>query len=244
MLITISGLYGSGGNELGEAIAKDLGYELYNDNLIKKAVEDSGVDMLHSTLSFYDEADSGIDKNLSDPYANAILNLQMDVLPIAREDRTDVIHRKHSRLLDSFLSTAPLSHLEGTGVRRKEEVDALRFAQAKVILDAAEKGNGVFLGRCASYVLKGRVDTLNIFTHASLDSCKKRISEIYGITDEAKLETLITTTNRRRAYYYETFTSQKWDDLENYDFCIDVDYLGYDGTLQMLKNLIEIKEKG
>ena len=243
MLITISGLYGSGGHELGQDLCKDLGYTLYNDNLIKQAVEDSGIDMLHSTLAFYDEMDSGIDKSINDPYANAVLNLQMDVLPIAREERTEVIKRKHSGLLESYLATAPLSHLEGTAIRRRDEIDALRFAQAKLILEAAEKGDGIFLGRCASYVLKGRADTLNIFTRAKLESCKERIGKIYGIDDDKKLETLIEATNNRRAYYYEAFTNQKWDDLENYDFCIDVDYLGYDGTYKLIKRLIEIKEQ-
>ena len=244
MLITISGLYGSGGNELGEDLAKDLGYELYDGKLIEKAVEDSGIDMLNSTLSFYDEQDSGIDENFRDPYSSALLKLQMDVLPIGREEPGFMEH-KHSGLLSSFLDSAPVNHREGNLIRRKDDIDTLRFAQAKVILDAAEKGNGIFLGRCSSYVLRGRKDTLNVFTCASIDSCRTRIREKYGIEGEDdRIDALCKTTNRRRAYYYETFTSQKWDDLENYDVCIDTDYLGYDGTLELLKHLIKIKSEG
>ena len=49
-------------------------------------------------------------------------------------------------------------------------------------------------------------------------------------------------TNRRRAYYYEAFTGQTWDDPENYDFCLNTDYLGFDGTLELILKLIEKKQ--
>lgn len=241
MLITISGLYGSGGNELGMDLSKELGYEIYDGKLIEQAVENSGLDMRRSTLSFYDESDASIDEKIEDPYSNALLQLQMDVLPIGSASRSEVRERKKSGLLSAFLNTAPVNQREGTLVRQKQEIDALRFAQAKLILEAADKGNGIFLGRCAGYILKNRRDSLNIFTCASIESCRKRIAERYGIDDEEKIDNLCRTTNRRRAYYYETFTDQKWDDIENYDMCINTDYLGYDGTYSLIKHLIELK---
>ncbi len=241
MLITISGLYGSGGNELGMDLGKELGYEIYDGKLIEKAVEHSGLDMRRSTLSFYDESDAAIDEKIGDPYSNALLKLQMDVLPIGSASRSEATGRKESGLLSAFLNSAPVNQREGTLVRQKQDIDALRFAQAKLILEAADKGNGIFLGRCAGYILKNRKDSLNIFTCASIESCRKRIAELYGIEDEEKIDNLCRTTNRRRAYYYETFTDQKWDDIENYDMCINTDYLGYDGTFRLIKQLVELK---
>ena len=58
MLISINGYYGSGGNELGKALAKDLGYTVYDNDLMEKAVAKSGIDMQRSTLAFYDEDDA------------------------------------------------------------------------------------------------------------------------------------------------------------------------------------------
>jgi len=241
MLISINGLYGSGGNELGFALGEKFGYPVYDGELTAKAVANSNIDMIHSTFAFYDETDKGIDKMISDPYTNALLSLQMDVLPIGNEAREKRTEHRHSGLLSFFMDSMPVNQREGTPIRQKDDIDRLKFAQAKVILDAAEKGNGIFLGRCSSYILGGRPDTLRIFTCASLDSCRERIAGKYKITDVKKANELIKQTNRRRSYYFETFTGQKWDDLENYDLCINTDYLGFDKTLELLCDIVKSK---
>ena len=244
MLLTISGLYGSGGNELGMDLAEMLGYKVYDNTIIEQARKDSGLDLKNTEMAFIDEQDEKIDEQIDDkPYRNAILKLQMDVLPIGRTRDLPASEHANSGLISSFLSSAPFSRKKGSFVTKKSEIDALRFAQAKLILEAADEGNGIFFGRCSSYILKGRKDTINIFTYASMKSCVKRISELYGIEDLEQVEELCKKTNRRRAYYYETFTGQKWDDIENYDFCLNTDYLGYDGTLDFIKELVEIRSE-
>ena len=64
MLISINGLYGSGGNEMGYALAERLGYTVYDGELIEKAVADSGVDLKQATLAFYDEDDGDVENKL------------------------------------------------------------------------------------------------------------------------------------------------------------------------------------
>ena len=243
MLISISGYYGSGGNELGWELSKALGFKVYDREIIAESVESSGVDMKRSTIGFYDEEEDAIDAASSTPYAKALLSLQMDVLPIGMSDREHIVHKPQSGLLSRFLSDAPISHTEGTPVRKREDIERLVKAQTKVVLNAADKGDAIFFGRCSSYILEGRADALRIFTTASLDSCRERIAGIYKLPDKEQADVLITKTNRRRAYYYETFTGRKWDDAENYDFCINTDYLGFDDTLKLVKRLIELKSK-
>ena len=43
VVITIARQYGSGGKTIGEMLAKDLGVEYYNQDLMKLASEDSGI---------------------------------------------------------------------------------------------------------------------------------------------------------------------------------------------------------
>lgn len=245
MLITISGLYGSGGQEIAEALAQHLGYTLHGKELMEKATANSGVDLRRSTLDFYDETDETIDARVSDPFNNALLSLQLDVLPIGRTDKEQVSHtiNTNSGLLSSYMDTLPISRREPAPVSQKIDIDRLKFAQAKTILDAAESGNGIFTGRCASYVLSGRNDVLRIFTTASLDSCRERIAQVYGLEAKSELDSFIQKTNLRRAYYYEAFTGAKWDAPENYDYCINTDCLGFDKTLELVKALIELKSK-
>lgn len=58
--------------------------------------------------------------------------------------------------------------------------DSLFLAQRKVILDLAEKGNCVIVGRCADYILEDRTDVLNVFIYADEAWKKDRIKTIYG----------------------------------------------------------------
>lgn len=246
MLISISGLYGSGGNEMGHELAKLLNYTVHDSDLMGKVAEASGLDMRRSTFSFYDENDEAIDEKLSSPYTNAILSVQMDVLPIGmteREQQEAERESKRSGLLEKYMDSMPINQREGTPIRQKDEIDRLRFAQAKVLLDAAEPGNSIFFGRCSSYILAGREDALRIFTYASMDSCCRRISKAYKLEDAAQTEEFVKRTNRRRAYYFETFTGLKWDALENYDYCINTDFLGLGETVQFVKQLVEAREK-
>ena len=241
MLISINGLYGSGGNELGWALSERLGYPVYDGELIAKAVEDSGVDLHGATLAFYDEDEDAPD-SLQDPYHNAVLSLELDVLPIAREEPRKTKENRHSGLLASFMDTTTINNREGIpAVTKQREIESLRDAQAREIMAAAGKGNAIFFGRCSSYILRERQDALRIFTSASLESCRERISGKYALKDAAKAENLIKETNRRRAYYYEAFTGQTWDDPENYDFCINTDYLGFDATVDLVAELIARK---
>lgn len=53
MIITIGRQYGSGGRELGEKLAKRLGYEFYDENLVTMAAEKSN--MHHAVLQEADE---------------------------------------------------------------------------------------------------------------------------------------------------------------------------------------------
>lgn len=243
MLISISGFYGSGGNELGFALGQKLNYPVYDGELMAKAVEASGIDMRRSTLAFYDETDENIDKNFSTPFSSALLKLQLDVLPIGRnENAVQTVENRDSGLLSRFLDTVPTNVREGSPIRQKNEIEHLKQMQTKVILEAAEIGDGIFLGRCSSQILRGRPDTLRIFATASIASCRERIANKFSITNDAKLEKFIKRTNRRRAYFFETFTGLMWDDSENYDLCINTDYLGFDGSMALIENVLKLKQ--
>lgn len=240
MLISINGLYGSGGNELGWALAEKLGWPVHDNELIRQAVADSGVDLREATLAFYDEDEQGAEKR---PYGSAVLSLELDVLPIARDEDTPKKENYQSGLLAAFMDTTSVNNREGIpAVREKADVESLRKSQTAAVLKASESGDGIFFGRCSSYILRERDDALRLFISASLDSCAKRIAGKYGIKSSTEAEKLVKETNRRRAYYYEAFTGQTWDDPENYDFCLNTDYLGFDGTLELILKLIEKKQ--
>ena len=50
-------------------------------------------------------------------------------------------------------------------------------------------------------------------------------------------------TVMQRSSYYNYYTSIKWGDLKNYDLCIDSSILGIDGTIELIKQAVALKDK-
>ena len=57
-----------------------------------------------------------------------------------------------------------------------------------------------------------------------------------------KARALITKTDKRRASYYEYYSSQRWGAVESYDFCLNSSYLGLGGTVELVRAIIDHKE--
>ena len=116
------------------------------------------------------------------------------------------------------------------------------LAQFDSIKKLAQEGPCVIIGRCADYALEDNPNCLSVFIHADLDKRIRRIARLYSLTD-AKAKDKIIKTDKRRASYYNYYTSKKWCDLDSYNLSLDSGLLGIDGTVSMLKYAIDLKEK-
>ncbi len=105
--------------------------------------------------------------------------------------------------------------------------------QSDVIRNLAEKESGLFLGRCADYVLKDFPQCLNIFVSADLNDRIKRVAELQQVT-EGKARDLIEKTDRKRAGYYRFFSNKIWGAAESYHLCINSSVLGIHDTAEFL----------
>ncbi len=105
--------------------------------------------------------------------------------------------------------------------------DYLWAAQCKVILELAEKGNCVIVGRCADYILRERDDCLNVFIYADTAYKAKRIVELYGVTDKSPEKRLADKDGKRRVNY-KYFTGKEWGDTANYHLCLDSSFFTQD----------------
>ena len=114
-------------------------------------------------------------------------------------------------------------------------------AQFEAIRSLAEQGNGIFVGRCADYVLRNRDDLLRVFIQASEDS---RIREMMKRRDlsEDQARKLIRQVDKDRSSYYRYYTDQNWGDRQYYDLCINTDKVGVRGAVQIIKACLESVE--
>lgn len=116
------------------------------------------------------------------------------------------------------------------------------LAQFNAIKAIADEGPCVLVGRCADYALEERDNCLSVFIHADLKKRIRKIAAKYDLTD-AKAKDKIIKIDKKRASYYNYYSSKKWGDAESYNLCIDSALFGIDGTIELIKRAIEEKEK-
>lgn len=111
--------------------------------------------------------------------------------------------------------------------------DQLFAAQRRVILELAEKGNCVIVGRCADYILRNREDVLNCFIFAEESYKKERIVKEYGET-EVSIDKRLKDKDRKRKAHYQYYTGRKWGRAFYYDVCLDSGRLGLENCIEAI----------
>lgn len=110
--------------------------------------------------------------------------------------------------------------------------------QSEAIRKAAAEGRGgVFIGRCADYVLRDYPNCLNIFISANADERISAIVKRQHVTpDEARK--LMSQGDERRRSYYNYYATGKWGEAANYHLCINSSLLGVERTAEFILQLI------
>lgn len=103
--------------------------------------------------------------------------------------------------------------------------DRLFMIQAEIIKRAAREGPCVIIGRCADYILRDHQDLLRVFIHADKAMRVERLLQA-GDVEEKKASDTITKKDKQRANYYNFYTDNRWDDMQNYDLTIQTSSFG------------------
>lgn len=190
-IITIGRQYGSNGHMIGTLLAKKLGINFYDKELIQIASEQMNIPYEQLVL---------VDEKKESPW-----RYEADIdSHLARQYRFGHIDRK---LFD---------------------------AQSQVISNLAQKEDCVIVGRCADYILKDLKTVTHAYLYAPYESRIHTVMERDHL-NEKDAERLVRHMDKERAYYYKYYTDQIWDDLENYDLCLNTTALGMEGTLRILE---------
>ena len=197
-IITISRQYGSGGREIGEKLAKELGIPFYDNEIITRAAKESG-------------------------FAEA------------------AFHRAEQKATNSLLYSIAMGlnsyGNQDFGFSNLSLDDRIYLAQSEVIHKIAEEGPCVIVGRCADYVLRNTKNVVNVFIWAEIDARVHRAIEKYEMPQHKAAEQIFKI-DKRRANYYNYHANEKWGRADNYHLCMQSDFLGIDGTVEVLKNLL------
>lgn len=198
-LITIGRQFGSGGRAVGKKLAKELDIPFYDDEIVRKAAQES--------------------------------DLHPEVVKAADERATD-------SLLYSLITGGGLRGVSDAMQYEMPINDKVFIKQTQIIKELAQKGSGVFVGRCADYILDDYKELLRVFIYADMDSRIARVSEFDGVTLKQAKERIVKKERQRKAYY-NYYTDRTWGSVASYDLCINTSRVGIDGAVELIKKAIE-----
>ena len=185
----------------------------------KKLAEELGIDCYDRELIRMASVESGINEAL---FGKADEKLQkMPLFHIAKKHYNGEVLTPDS---DEFVSN-----------------DNLFNYQAKIIQEVAKEESCIIIGRCADYLLRDKDYVKRLFFYAPKKDCIARVKEQNGGT-EKEIEKKIERIDKYRADYYKYYTGNEWNDVRNYDFCLDTSSLSYDKLIQVVKAYLQICE--
>ncbi len=120
--------------------------------------------------------------------------------------------------------------------------DFLWSVQCNVILQLAEKGPCVIVGRNADYILKDREDCLHAFIHADKAFRADRIVRLYGESEKSPNARLAEKDKRRRVNYHH-YTGRTWGAYQNYDICLNSSTIGVEECADIIISMVEQSKK-
>lgn len=112
----------------------------------------------------------------------------------------------------------PMSFYAGTSSITS---DAIYQAQCDFIHEIAATGPCVIVGRSADYVLRDVDNVINIFVHAAMDDCVRRIVERADTMTDDEARSLAERTNKLRAAFYNFYTDKRWGVASSYDLTLN-----------------------
>ncbi len=116
------------------------------------------------------------------------------------------------------------------------------LAQFDTIKQIANEESCVIIGRCADYALADFPNVVTVFITADEDV---KIQTLMGRHDmtEAQAKSFMAKTDKKRASYYNYYSSKRWGDSKSYDLCINSSKVGMDGAIKIIKEFAAAKQE-
>ncbi len=139
----------------------------------------------------------------------------------------------------SFLYSLVMGNYGSTDLPLNHKIFLAQFDAIKKI---AKENSCVIVGRCADYALENYPNCTNIFIHSDMASRIKRATTLYAI-EPLKAEDTINKIDKKRAKYYNFYSSKNWGTASNYDLTFNSGLIGIDNCVKLIEEFIKMKQK-
>ncbi len=151
---------------------------------------------------------------------------------------TEVFERsdEHKGFFQSlFESVVPvIGHTTGFYQNQLSDESLFRIQAEAIRKAAAQLKGGVFIGRCADYVLRDYPNCLNIFISADEADRIVRIKNHHQV-DDKEAKRMMHNGDSTRETYYNFYASSRWGEAKTYDLCVNSSVLGISKTIDFIE---------
>lgn len=151
------------------------------------------------------------------------------------------IEKEAGGMLQKFLqSVVPKSMVDRILDDKRGYIDEEIYVDAlgKIVLQIANEGNAVILGRGSQYILKEQGDAYHILLAADKNNRIKFMEKNYKLTP-TQAEQTVNNEDRRRASLYRKFGKEDYDQPNLYHLVLNMDDLTLETALELVYTLIE-----
>lgn len=119
----------------------------------------------------------------------------------------------------------------------EEIIAQMQFDYIKQKSDSGE--SFVVIGRCSDYILRGNPGLVRVFILGDEEAKVKRVMERESLSED-KARGLMEQSDKRRKYFHNTHSDNKWGDSRSYDITVNSSKLGLEGTSELIVKYIEL----
>lgn len=116
--------------------------------------------------------------------------------------------------------------------------DKIFDEQEKIIMNLADKGSCIIVGRCADYVLRNNENVLNVFIYASYGSRIKNSVDVLNLEPEEAFKR-IKEVDKARDHYHLKYAKYMPNDLNHIHVMLDSGTLGVEGTANAIVKIVK-----
>jgi cytidylate kinase len=137
----------------------------------------------------------------------------------------EVINEAASRAGVPEVALATIDELDLLGLRPSVNArKAYHGAVHEIMMELAEEGRVVIVGRAGQVILHGRPDVLHVRIYAPLDLRAERVAQRHNVSLEAAREQVLAS-DQSRTRYLKRYYQSHWDDPHLYDLMINTEHL-------------------
>lgn len=119
--------------------------------------------------------------------------------------------------------------------------DSIYNAQCDFIHEIAASEPCVIVGRSADYILRDLDNVVNIFVHAPVEDCARRVLKRGDAATMQDAVAMTERTNKLRSNFYNFYTDKRWGAACSYDLCVDSSTMPLDTLADFIIEYVRYK---